>query len=204
MSRGHGHIQRGIIALIESDPEGAWTTADLCKHVYPEIDYRFDIEKKHRVAVTRALRKMTLPGTWCVQRVWAHGEEYCLCDECSLMSMGRKEWLESLARGWRDVPTFADFRKKRPHHFKPGKDTTSMFDRVQRAIKYRDADEITRAEMDLERAQGRVMLWTMTRDDPNCEYTKAAKAKRDELKAKLAELKAAKASTLPTMADHAA
>ena len=40
---------------------GAWRVAQLCKHIYPDAA----IEMKHRVAVTRALRKMVLPRGMC-------------------------------------------------------------------------------------------------------------------------------------------
>ena len=58
MSRGPGRIQRAIYALIASDEHGAWLVSDICKHEYPRIDR---IEKKHQVAVNRALSSMILP-----------------------------------------------------------------------------------------------------------------------------------------------
>ena len=57
-------MQRAISTLIEGDPDGAWSTADICRVVYPGDE----IDKKHRVAVLYALRHMTLPGTWTVRR----------------------------------------------------------------------------------------------------------------------------------------
>jgi hypothetical protein len=44
--------------LIASNPDGAWLTADLCEHIYGLV------EKKHRVAVIRAIRRMELPTSW--------------------------------------------------------------------------------------------------------------------------------------------
>ena len=85
MSKGLGHIQRSILALIESDPDhgdGAWTLGQICERVYCGINR---VDKKHRVAVARALRKMTLPEYWAVQRMQNHGEEFCLC------SLGRDD-----------------------------------------------------------------------------------------------------------------
>jgi hypothetical protein len=50
---------------------------------------------KHRVAVTRALRKMVLPATWDVQKLSRQGSEYCLYDRCDLESTLRHTYL-----GW--------------------------------------------------------------------------------------------------------
>jgi len=119
MSRGLGHIQRTILVLIENDANGVWTLGDICREVYPGIQR---VEKKHRVAVARALRKMTLPGTWRVFRMVSN--EYFLCDECSLMfrilTQGRG--LTTAANGckqrapeadWHAGPvTVSDYRKR--------------------------------------------------------------------------------------------
>ena len=53
MSRGPGRIERAIYDLFADHPEGAWTTEDLCRRVYPTANR---IEKKHRVAVLRAVK----------------------------------------------------------------------------------------------------------------------------------------------------
>jgi hypothetical protein len=53
MSRGKGRVQQVIAALIEANPEQRWQIDDLCAQVYPGINR---IEKKHRVAVARALK----------------------------------------------------------------------------------------------------------------------------------------------------
>lgn len=52
MSRGAGHVERGIMATLTADPDNAFTVNELCLRVYPDIN-RF-IEKKHAVAVIRA------------------------------------------------------------------------------------------------------------------------------------------------------
>jgi hypothetical protein len=106
MSRGPGRIQRAVIALIESDPDGVWTTAEICRRVYPDAR---GVAKKHRVAVLCALRRVALPGTWAVrwvrrgtvvERWWAAprlrcvGTEFCLYHPCSDESQARVRWLE--------------------------------------------------------------------------------------------------------------
>ena len=52
MSRGPGRLQRDLAELIAAHPGKTFSTAELCAHVYPgEL-----IEKKHRVAVHRAMK----------------------------------------------------------------------------------------------------------------------------------------------------
>jgi hypothetical protein len=63
MSRGPGRVQREVAVLIAANADGAWTTADLCQHIYGVKT----AEKKHRVAVIRALECMELPPLW---KVW--------------------------------------------------------------------------------------------------------------------------------------
>ena len=55
MSRGPGRIERAIYELFDQHPEGAWTTEDLCRVIYPTANRT---EKKHRVAVLRAMKKI--------------------------------------------------------------------------------------------------------------------------------------------------
>src|SRR5262245_13616957 len=57
MSRGYGAVQRKVLALIEAQPDGALTTGELCRFVYPT----YHVSKAQRVAVGRALRRMKLP-----------------------------------------------------------------------------------------------------------------------------------------------
>ena len=35
MSRGRGRVQRAILDLIAANPDGAWSTDDLCEIIYP-------------------------------------------------------------------------------------------------------------------------------------------------------------------------
>jgi hypothetical protein len=102
MSRGVGHVQRAIMELIASEPEGAWTTAQLCAHIYPTK--RFVVTKKHRVAVTRALRQMKLPPPWLVGR---SGSQRCIYNGVSEESIARRyyigsTWLESWGRNFQE------------------------------------------------------------------------------------------------------
>jgi len=63
VSRGPGWIETSLRQLFLDQPEGIFTTAELCRHVYA----RSRIEKKHRVAVLRALRSLarrSMPTLW--------------------------------------------------------------------------------------------------------------------------------------------
>ena len=108
MSRGHGHVQRKILELIASEPNGAWSFEELCRLVYE----RHAI-KARRVAIGRAIPRLKLPGTWAVEddrgKCW-------LCDPCNLQSMR----IAHLAH---------------PDHFKPG---GLYYEMVERAKRRRD------------------------------------------------------------------
>ena len=90
MSRGPGRIERAIYDLFEGHPEGAWTTEDLCRLVYPAADR---IEKKHRVAVVRAM-KTILAKTGDQHRDWTcwqaatTGSTLVLFNNANVMSYG--------------------------------------------------------------------------------------------------------------------
>lgn len=59
MSRGPGKIERAIRALFDANPDRVFITDDLVEHCYPEADQRGAwIEKKHTVAVLRAVHKV--------------------------------------------------------------------------------------------------------------------------------------------------
>ena len=90
MSRGPGRIQRAIHVLIASDGHGAWLVSDICKHVYPESD---GVEKKHQVAVNRALTSMLLPEFWEAQYSGARGNMRVLHNTCDPESAARADWL---------------------------------------------------------------------------------------------------------------
>ena len=93
MSRGPGHVQQAILALIESDQDGAWPLGEVCQRVYSGAF----VEKKHRVAVARALRTMALPEPWRVAQMSRPGAEYCLFNACSVESRTRLNWHQTFS-----------------------------------------------------------------------------------------------------------
>jgi hypothetical protein len=139
MSRGPGHVQRMIADLIEANPDGGWSTSELCRLVYASCKPT----KAQRVAVGRAIRRMTLPGTWDMRRV-GRGEraetEHCLCDPCNIESV------KAAVRAVRG----AYYPDRFPRTFEPG---GYYFEMVESARRWRDASPIERIDMDIERIQ---------------------------------------------------
>jgi hypothetical protein len=137
MSRGPGHIQRTVLDLIAADADGAWSVGEICQRIYGAV------EKKHRVAVARALRRMELPGTW---RLWRAGRTgMCIYNECSLRSAGRFHWL-NYQQG-----SFDDYARDN-HFLQPG---GMYYESVQEAIAYRDADARGRRKLDVKHKKER-------------------------------------------------
>jgi hypothetical protein len=63
MSRGPGRVTRSLKAIFDRSPDGIFTTELLCRRVYRMAP----VEKKHRVAVLRALKVLantTMPSLW--------------------------------------------------------------------------------------------------------------------------------------------
>jgi hypothetical protein len=56
MSRGHGTVQRAILAAFAAEPDNAFLLCELCERIYPG---RNRIEKKHRNAVARAAKAIS-------------------------------------------------------------------------------------------------------------------------------------------------
>jgi hypothetical protein len=136
MSRGRGHVQQAILSLIHSDADGAWLLGKICERVYPGINR---VEKKHRVAVARALRTMTLPQGWITWPIYGSAAEYCLYNMCSLRSavthhLSGCEW-------WDRVPPSDEYIAK---YYGPD---TSTYKQVQDAIRWRDAGEAERLKI---------------------------------------------------------
>jgi hypothetical protein len=63
MSRGPGHIETKLLRLFSQQPPPL-TTAQICQYVYDVAQ----VEKKHRVAVLRALKRLgkkrSIPTLW--------------------------------------------------------------------------------------------------------------------------------------------
>jgi hypothetical protein len=108
MSRGPGHVQQVIREMIEAEPNGAWTTDEICRRVYAGASI---IEKKHRVSVLRSLRQIkTEIGTWSFDRVGQNGE-YCLYDCCNDQSQVRTRFIDYISKNQRHGFSIDDFEQ---------------------------------------------------------------------------------------------
>jgi hypothetical protein len=177
MSRGLGWTQRAILALIEEAPGGAWPSDELCTLLY----HRNRTEKKHRVAVLRALQTMPLPGTWQVWRLSRHGGAYCLVDPCSDESMARLRYAERSFTGAASLD-FADWKRRDPEDFERARAQAAE------SRRYRDASPIDKLTTDIAAAERRAAMWaTVAREGPGAaEGFKTALKRVEALKAEKA------------------
>jgi hypothetical protein len=125
------------MALIESNPDGAWSTAQLCEQVYPGVR----VEKKHRVALVHALLKIELPPMWCVKRINLPGSEFCLLNELSMESCLRWKFFGRTGQ--------SDFEKWKASPFHIEK----VRERVEWARRYHDAPPIEQLDMKIARKE---------------------------------------------------
>jgi hypothetical protein len=83
MSKGPGRIERAIAAILDAEPDNAFTTEDLCKRIY-KVE---EVEKRHRVAVLRAAANVMKRRD--VMRIWKSdtlGETKVYFDITNVMS----------------------------------------------------------------------------------------------------------------------
>lgn len=81
MSRGPGHVERKLGDVFARAPQGVFTTDVLCRRVYRVKK----VEKRHRVAVLRALKRLaarSMPTLW--RRVLKHERDDAWYDYRSL------------------------------------------------------------------------------------------------------------------------
>jgi hypothetical protein len=88
MSRGHGKVQRAILAAFAAEPDNALLLSELCERVYPGLNR---IEKKHRNAVARAAK--AIPSLDHMTRE-VLGSELVFYDPLNVMSYAMA-WLKS-------------------------------------------------------------------------------------------------------------
>lgn len=63
MSRGPGSVERKLLSVFAVDPRGVFTTEELCYRVFRISK----VDKKHRVSVLRALKRLgqtSMPTLW--------------------------------------------------------------------------------------------------------------------------------------------
>jgi hypothetical protein len=128
MSRGLGYVQRAILELIQHEPNGAWAISDLCLSIYDTVT------KAQRVAVGRALSRMTLPGTWAVH--WINGQSW-LYDSCNLAGV------RAAHPGWHE------------DRLKPG---GMLYEAVEKAKRFRDASPLQRIDIQIKDQQQKLVM----------------------------------------------
>lgn len=143
MSRGSGRTQRAIHALIASDEHGAWLVSDICKHVYPELDV---VEKKHQVAVNRALSCIALPEPWEARYSATRGSMRILYRTRDPESAARADWLTKNNCSW------DDYRERHPNDRQKPEIDQSV---EQRADHY-ESDELARLEQRIEKSKSNI------------------------------------------------
>jgi hypothetical protein len=145
MSRGLGRIQQAIIELIETEPHGAWTTTQLCQHTYDD-----SVEKRHRVAVARALRRMTLPPLWWVRRADKQGAEYCLYNAGDEESTSRAVFFGD-SYAW-NYANFEQWKERCPHRIDKARKC------VEEVLCYHNASPIEKLDIDIDRVRQQIAL----------------------------------------------
>jgi hypothetical protein len=123
MSKGPGRVQRAILAQIAAEPDGAWPFERLCRLVYDDRKH-WKPTRAQLGAVGRALKRITLPGTWTTGSFFGDRRSW-LYDECSLASVRKMHIAHE-------------------DHFKPG---GMYFEKVEKAKRFRDASPLERIEM---------------------------------------------------------
>src|SRR5258706_2859210 len=82
MSKGPGHIEAKLVQLFSNQPRAILTTAEICRRVYatPQVD------KKHRVAVLRALKRLgrrSMPTLWRMVQKYERSDDLWLTTAAS-------------------------------------------------------------------------------------------------------------------------
>jgi hypothetical protein len=136
MSRGLGRVHEVIIAMMEAEPQGAWTTTQLCERIYGT-----SVEKSHRAAVARALFGMKLPPLWCVRRTDKPGAEYCLYNAGDVKSTLHAIFVGDSAG--RYAWDFEAWKERYPHCIEKARND------VDEALRYHDASPMEKLDIEV-------------------------------------------------------
>jgi hypothetical protein len=77
MSHGPGKIEQAISAAFEAHPDSSFTIGDLARIAFPEAS---PVDKRHRVSVRRAARKVVNRGRWCAFNLRTGRREVAYCN----------------------------------------------------------------------------------------------------------------------------
>jgi hypothetical protein len=112
MSRGFGHVQDTLVAILRRHPEGSFSTVDLCDQVF---GYDCIHDKAKRLSVIRAMKSLLKWQfrDWTWLEVEHRGGELLFFNHASVTSY-------ALARirkdGWRKIQSDADARGQLERH----------------------------------------------------------------------------------------
>ena len=114
MSRGPGRIERAIRALFDAHPDAVFVTDELCEHCYPGVS----VEKKHRVAVLRAMGNVLKDDPdWHGRRMWGdQGNRWKFYNRDSIASVSgdvRPHRRQRVNYTWEWVGTYPGFGRMR-------------------------------------------------------------------------------------------
>jgi CheY-like chemotaxis protein len=136
MSRGPGRVHEAIIAMMEAEPQGAWTTTQLCERIYGT-----SVEKSHRAAVARVVCGMKLPPLWCVRRTSKPDAEYCLYNAGNVESTLRAVFVADAASGY--AWDFEAWKERYPHCIEKARND------VDEALRYHDALPVGKLDIEV-------------------------------------------------------
>jgi hypothetical protein len=146
MSRGPGRIQRVIADLVTAQPHGVWTVAQFCQLAYPKQR----VEKKHRVAMWRAIHRIELGPVWqLTERTDTESYLFNASSEASTLRLA-----------------FNRDRTYRKGNFEEWKQDEKHIDYAREAVQafwhYHHASPIEKIDIDIAHAQKGVDFWQNT------------------------------------------
>ena len=192
MSRGPGRVQEAIVAIIEAEPQGAWTTTQLCERIYGT-----SIEKSHRATVARALSGMQLPRLWCIRRTAKPGAERCVYNAGDVESTLRAVFVGDAADcyAW----DFDTWKQRHPHRIEKARND------VDEALRYHNASPTEKFDIEVNELRHVIGLLrvaaTSEGNDEISRLTRRAREiieQREALKAVLALPQKSKSRRAPT------
>lgn len=176
MSRGKGKVQRAIDDILAESVDAVWTTRKLCLRIFGAC------QKKHRVSLTRAIRKMETPG-WLYKALSRAG---CECALYNMYSIDAE--IEFRRLGYFEGVDPVTFRQGWSHIVDRARET------VAERIDYRDASPVKKLRIDIANSEKRLRDYGMVISNgigkPDLVYLKRRTEQIAEMKKQLAEMEA--------------
>jgi hypothetical protein len=113
VSRGPGRVERAIEATFKASPDQTFTIEELAAIVYPGATY---IEKRHRVCVIRAAKKVAAKLYWYACRADTPGSALVYCNGLDVRAYARGHARASVL-AWADDPVSIERRLDDPQRY---------------------------------------------------------------------------------------